>query len=265
MNLEQPTHANDPANLVWVRALGWRFESAMRRLFGPQRYRAVPWTFWEVVLLAPTVISGVWHGLFDRKTVEHDPTFVRFNQVAMLLVLLLPFVLVVVRGALPYQMGVHPSHFWRNALVGYIAFYVAVPAVLITNVCALQFFRRTPHSIETSLIESPTALNFGVAAFSAVIVAPIIEELAFRGILLPWLRRIVGPWPAILLCSAIFAIAHFDAWPAPIALFVLALFLGYLAHRTTSIVGPIVLHATFNAANLAFLYIVISTKAIPLD
>ena len=88
-------------------------------------------------------------------------------------------------------------------------------------------------------------------------IAPFLEELMFRGILLPWLRRVLGPWPAIVVSSFLFGVAHFDAWPAPIALFVLALFLGYLANRTTSLVAPIVLHATFNAANMALLIMAI--------
>jgi nicotinamidase-related amidase len=95
------------------------------------------------------------------------------------------------------------------------------------------------------------------------VLAPIIEELMFRGILLPWLRQAVGPWPAILLSSAIFAIAHLDAWPAPFALFVLALFLGYLAYRTTSLVAPIVLHSVFNAANLTILILALTLDSEP--
>jgi membrane protease YdiL (CAAX protease family) len=79
------------------------------------------------------------------------------------------------------------------------------------------------------------------------------------------LRRLIGFWPAIVINAAIFAIAHFDAWPAPIALFVLALFLAYLAQRTNSLVASIVLHATFNCANLLLLTLMIVTKVYPLD
>jgi membrane protease YdiL (CAAX protease family) len=235
-----------------------------RRLFGPQRHRAVPWTIWEIMLLAPSVISGIWQGFLASDGIDKSKAFLIFNDVALLLMLALPFVVVMVRQARLYQLGLHASHFLRYAAIGVVAYFVAAPFVFITNLLALQLFHRTPHVIEEVLKKSPTVAHIIESAVMAVIVAPILEELVFRGILLPWLRRLMGAWPAIVLSSAIFAIAHFNAWPAPIALFVLALFLGYLAHRTTSLVSSIALHATFNAANLALLIIMITNK-VPLD
>ena len=55
--------------------------------------------------------------------------------------------------------------------------------------------------------------------------------------------------------SALFAAVHSFAWPSPVALFVLALGLGWLAHRTRSLVGPIVLHGLFNAVSCVLLFL----------
>ena len=68
-------------------------------------------------------------------------------------------------------------------------------------------------------------------------------------------RREIGVWPAIVTSSLLFSVMHLDAWPAPIPLFVLSLFLGYLAYRTTSLVAPIVLHATFNGVSMLILLV----------
>lgn len=51
---------------------------------------------------------------------------------------------------------------------------------------------------------------------------------------------------ALFGSSLLFAIFHVEVWPAPIALFPLALVLGALAQRTQSLLGPIVMHAAFN-------------------
>jgi membrane protease YdiL (CAAX protease family) len=233
------------------------FYSLGFRPFGPQRNRAVPWTIFEVLLLAPMIVAGVCRGLVPRLQDISSQSFSAAEQISLLLVITLPFVLVVCRGAQPYQMGLHSSHCLRNILLGFASFLLAVPLIASTNLIALQFFERTPHSIEQAIKQSPTIPNFILASVGAVIIAPFLEELMFRGILLPWLRRVLGPWPAILISSFLFAIAHFDAWPAPIALFVLALFLGYLAHRTTSLVASVALHATFNAANMALLIVAV--------
>src|SRR5262249_4479600 len=55
--------------------------------------------------------------------------------------------------------------------------------------------------------------------------------------------------PAIFAASLLFACVHTSVWPTPVPLFVLAIGLGVLAHRTRCLVGPIVLHGLFNAVS----------------
>ncbi|HKB41983.1 MAG TPA: CPBP family intramembrane glutamic endopeptidase, partial [Gemmataceae bacterium] len=52
--------------------------------------------------------------------------------------------------------------------------------------------------------------------------------------------------PALYATSLFFAAMHSFAWPSPVPLFALALVLGWLAERTQSLVGPMVLHGLFN-------------------
>jgi membrane protease YdiL (CAAX protease family) len=58
---------------------------------------------------------------------------------------------------------------------------------------------------------------------------------------------------AIYASSLLFAAAHSSVWPSPIALFFLALVLGYLAYRTRSLVSSVVLHGLFNGISCVFL------------
>ncbi len=51
----------------------------------------------------------------------------------------------------------------------------------------------------------------------------------------------------VFAASALFASVHSFAWPEPVPLFLLGLGLGWLAFRTRSLAGPIVLHSLFNA------------------
>jgi membrane protease YdiL (CAAX protease family) len=57
-------------------------------------------------------------------------------------------------------------------------------------------------------------------------------------------RTPVGP--ALFGTSALFGAIHSNVWPSPVALFVLALGLGWLAWRTRSLAGPMLLHGLFN-------------------
>jgi membrane protease YdiL (CAAX protease family) len=63
-----------------------------------------------------------------------------------------------------------------------------------------------------------------------------------------WVRRKqrTPAGTALYASSLLFAMFHHSVWPSPIPLFVLALGLGWLAQRTRSLVGPMVLHGLFN-------------------
>ena len=83
----------------------------------------------------------------------------------------------------------------------------------------------------------------------AVGVAPIFEEILFRGIALPLLARRWGVAPAVVAVSAFFAVIHLHV-PSLVPLFIIAVSfsLGYL--YTGSLLAPVVMHALFNGVNL---------------
>ena len=80
----------------------------------------------------------------------------------------------------------------------------------------------------------------------AVIVAPVVEELLFRGLLQTAIRSITErPWLAVCLTSVLFATVHPNPehWPV---LFVLAVGMGYAYEKSGSLWRPIFIHALFN-------------------
>jgi len=85
---------------------------------------------------------------------------------------------------------------------------------------------------------------------AAGLVAPVVEELVYRGLIYGFARSLIGHWPAALLSSAIFALVHVDA-VASLPLFVLALGLATAYDRSRSLWVPVIMHMLFNAWNLA--------------
>jgi membrane protease YdiL (CAAX protease family) len=111
----------------------------------------------------------------------------------------------------------------------------------------------------------------------AVLVAPVLEEMLFRGLVQTMLvshmpslvfRRSTGGsgttgsndqrrtmndgfriWLAIVISSVFFALMHADPghWPA---LFVLGLGMGYAYEKSGSLLRPIFIHALFNATTI---------------
>jgi len=86
-----------------------------------------------------------------------------------------------------------------------------------------------------------------------VIVAPLVEEIFFRGFLFQGFRQRYGWIAGILISSAIFAAAHLD----PVALiptFLLGAVLAYVYHRSNSVWPGVILHFLVNAFGLCSAY-----------
>lgn len=91
-----------------------------------------------------------------------------------------------------------------------------------------------------------------LAIVAAVVMAPILEEVAFRGVLFQALTRRVGMWPAAILSGLIFAAVHVEVTQPLYSFGLLALGVGlaWSLHRFGSLVVPIVGHAMFNAISV---------------
>jgi len=93
-----------------------------------------------------------------------------------------------------------------------------------------------------------------LAFVAAVVLAPIAEELLFRGLLFRALLQHRSVHFAALVSSVVFAVVHIDvAVSQPIALVGLTLVgvaLAYAYERTGSLLVPIVGHAAFNGITL---------------
>jgi membrane protease YdiL (CAAX protease family) len=88
---------------------------------------------------------------------------------------------------------------------------------------------------------------------AAVLIAPVVEELLFRGILLPALLKARSFLFAALLTGAYFALVHLHA-PSflPLLLLSAAFSAGYAA--TGSILTPMAMHAVFNLTSVMFYF-----------
>jgi membrane protease YdiL (CAAX protease family) len=82
-----------------------------------------------------------------------------------------------------------------------------------------------------------------------VLVAPVVEELTFRGVGQS-LLGVLGRWPAIILVGITFGLWH-GLVEALLVLVPFGIGLAYLRDRTGSVVPGMVVHALFNAAALA--------------
>ena len=90
--------------------------------------------------------------------------------------------------------------------------------------------------------------------FVGAVLAPIVEEIFFRGFLFQGFRQRYGWVNSMLLSSAIFAAAHLDL-VALIPTFILGCLLAYMYHRSNSVWPGVILHVLVNAFGLCAAYV----------
>ncbi len=97
------------------------------------------------------------------------------------------------------------------------------------------------------LLQSPSGLGQSFAvAFATLVVAPLTEELLFRGVLLPSLLRAHGRVAGLVVSALLFALVH-GRPTAMVYAFAAGLVLGALRIGTGSVLLCIAMHAATNA------------------
>jgi membrane protease YdiL (CAAX protease family) len=187
-----------------------------RRLLPPQRQRAVPWGGLDV---AATLFLGylfpvavLYYLLFDparprgaNSEVELARKSVWLGAIAFPFQLaLMLFLWLRADGSRLYQLGLSGHYLARNVVVGYIGWLVlAVPVILLFALISLRY-PSEPHPLTMLIQDHATALDWILAVLTAVVAAPILEELLFRGLLQAWLiQRSWGGHLAVVLAFLI--------------------------------------------------------------
>ncbi|MCA9013817.1 MAG: CPBP family intramembrane metalloprotease, partial [Planctomycetaceae bacterium] len=131
-----------------------------------------------------------------------------------------------------------------------VAFLLALLPVMALLLLTYPFrTEETLHPFFQLLKEHPHFSTISWIFISAVLVAPLFEELIYRVIFQSWLEDILPPFVAILISSLVFSIVH--GFPDCIPLFPLAFVLGTLFYYRRSYAANVITHALFNGINLA--------------
>ena len=88
----------------------------------------------------------------------------------------------------------------------------------------------------------------------AAVIAPVVEEVFFRGALYTALRGGMGVWPSVLFSAAVFAVGH----PLPggfLQILILGSVFALIREKTGSVVPSMVCHAIYNTVLLSFVII----------
>jgi uncharacterized protein len=109
----------------------------------------------------------------------------------------------------------------------------------------------------TKLLENPGTLVW-VALFGLTL-APVAEELGFRGLLQPLLVRSFGPAPGIIAAAIPFGLLHFseygNSWRHVVLISLAGAAFGWMRYRTGSTKAAALMHASYNGLEFVVFWI----------
>lgn len=233
-------------------------------LFPPREpFRPLPAvTVGDVVLLLALfvalgfVISTLMPSILDRM----GPALAGKGIMMILLAhglsfLLLFYLLILKRRRLTWaEVGLRPVNrsWYRLALAGGL---LCVPVTALSRLVFEPLFDESFVNPQLDAVapDGFSWTNLILMLALAGILAPLIEELMFRGLLYPLLRRSLRFFAAAMISALCFAMLH---WIPPLipAFTIIGFVLAAAREMSGSLWPPIIIHGLFNAINIISLY-----------
>ncbi len=159
----------------------------------------------------------------------------------------------------PAEIGLRFRPVGSKALWGLGAYCAALPlvgvAAIITNWLLDTVFKHIPtpeHPIISDVTQGGVPLILSLVV--AVLAAPLVEEIAFRGFLYTALRSGMNVWGAAVLSAVVFAAVHPTIPGEFLPLVALGVVLAIVREKTGSLLPSMVCHATNNLVTLLLVY-----------
>jgi membrane protease YdiL (CAAX protease family) len=155
----------------------------------------------------------------------------------------------------------------KEIIYGLVAGPVVYAAVAFVAAVVLSVLLGAISGEEAAAPEQIDAASLSTAgrfltAVVAILVAPVTEELLFRGVLFRAIRDRRGFWIGAMVSSVVFGLVHFvpAPWQDTVLLQVTMVFTGFalawIYERRSNLFVCIVTHMTFNAIGLALIFTV---------
>lgn len=224
------------------------------------------WSGWDVLLIAALTFVVVmvlqfafakgaqllWYprlSLFDaaQKVQERPILLIILQFVIYIPVALLMIALVEGKYHVPFWQSIRwnwPQSVWKPAALG---------GILLLALNALESVLPMPKATPfEKLFDRP--LDSYLLAFIAITLAPLMEELFFRGLMYPVLARRMGMAWGVILSALPFALLHLPqygyAWSVVLMIFVVGVVCGMVRAKTQSVGASFLVHVGYNGTQM---------------
>jgi hypothetical protein len=149
--------------------------------------------------------------------------------------------------------GFSKSRLWWPVALGFASGLLAVPLLHFVGELWAQLLRLLHVKVESQLpvqmLQASSSMEVRLLiGIVAIFNAPVVEEMIFRGILYPTLKRYDFRRTALWGTAVLFSAVHHNLLTF-VPLVVFALVLAWLYEATDTLLAPIVAHSCFNLVN----------------
>jgi len=240
--------------------------SAATELTVPKSSDDPVWSGWDVLLIAALTFVVVMVLQFAFAKAAQLLWYPRLNFLAAaqkvqerpILLIILQFVIYIPVALLMIAMveGKYHVPFWRSIRWNWpqsVWKPAALGGILLLALNALESVLPMPKATPfEKLFDRP--LDSYLLAFIAITLAPLMEELFFRGLMYPVLARRMGMAWGVILSALPFALLHLPqygyAWSVGLMIFVVGVVCGAVRAKTQSVGASFLVHVGYNGTQM---------------
>jgi len=207
----------------------------------------VPWKISDVIFayVLVFVVSLIFVGIFLYASLDMNiGLFTALLQIAVSLATLgIVYAVVTIKYQIPFKeaFGIYfhkTPYFFKQGILAAIAIILCTTLISFTFSHFGEVSKQNPYTL---MPED----KIKAIIFLAIFIAPIIEEIFFRGFMQPALVKTLGAFPGILITALIFGVSHsqyLDYNAALVAVTTIGLILGITKYYTGSVMPGIFAH-----------------------
>lgn len=250
-------------------------QSAAPELIGPDH---VPWKWYDLIVPALPLILGVvatvigaLAGSATQNASGERATGTRELALSMVIgvgiyafMVAMMWVFAIRKYHVGWSaLGVRrpPALYWALFVPILLGMYVA--SLIASAIVVLIFYHgKAPENPQIKDLTGSGGFSWIaliLALITASIVAPIVEELFFRGMLYGWLRTRWTPIGGIIVSGTLFSLAHGIALIFA-SILVVGITLATVYEKTKSTVATMALHSAFNTIGVLIVFIELARK-----
>ncbi len=154
-------------------------------------------------------------------------------------------------------LGLSTADLSSNVMQGIKLYLLTLPLIVLTGFIInliSSYYGVTPDMQDVAqwVLEEKSFFILTSLIVFGIIIAPVIEEIIFRGFLQTTLKNSFGGRYAMVISAALFAGVHMDLF-AFLQIFILGMLLGYLYEKTQTLAASIIVHVLHNSLTFVFL------------